>query len=60
MTKPTRGRPRLFAGATVPVTVRVPTAQYDRMYTAATRARVTMAEWIRRQTKYDPKTQRSE
>jgi hypothetical protein len=48
----TPGRPRLDDDdPSVPVTVRVPSKQYDKMIAAADRDRVTVAEWIRRQTK---------
>jgi hypothetical protein len=48
----TPGRPRLDDDdSSVPVTVRVPSKQYDKMIAAADRDRVTVAEWIRRHTK---------
>ena len=54
-----RGRPRLAAGAaSVPVMVRVTPGQYDAMYKAASRERLTVTEWMRRNTR--PKTERTE
>jgi hypothetical protein len=51
MTRPPGRPPIADKDESIPVTVRVSSTQYDKMFAAAERDRVSIAEWIRRRTR---------